>query len=115
MSEKRPVIQKTLDGKYIKTYLSVAHASVETNIPTTSIFRALNGHQSYAKGFLWEYVNPETDNKQKKTRSICPECNTDSTKCPWKRNFQPVENWDAVYSKIEGNDSYIVKKCPLFS
>jgi hypothetical protein len=115
MSEKRPVIQKTLDGEYIKTYLSVAHASVETNIPTTAIFRALNGYQTRTKGYIWEYAQFEAVNKQKKLKSICSECNTDSLKCSWKRNFKPVENWDAVYSKIEGNDSYIVKKCPLFS
>lgn len=60
--------------------------------------------------------------------TLCWKCAnaTDSTKCPWVKDFTPVEGWDAEETKIWYNQevdgkhyrkeevSYIVKSCPLY-
>ena len=56
-------------------------------------------------------------------RSLCWYCanSTNGSKCPWVRNFTPVEGWEAEKTQIKGNgkgakgyESYNVRKCPLY-
>lgn len=64
----------------------------------------------------------------KRVDTLCWECKNaaDGRKCPWARDFTPVEGWDAEPDIVWYNaqlvggvvkheqQSYIVKSCPLF-
>lgn len=54
-----------------------------------------------------------------KGNTICWNCAKACRKCPWSRNFEPVDGWNATPTKVysaEGVfiDSFIVHECPLF-
>jgi hypothetical protein len=55
-SRQKPVIQKSLDGKNIRTFESIAEASKNTGIPDSNIVRVLKKDNYQAGGFLWEYL-----------------------------------------------------------
>jgi hypothetical protein len=48
-----PVHQYSLDGKYIKTFDSIADAQKAMNPHAISIYRAVNGKARSAYGFQW--------------------------------------------------------------
>jgi hypothetical protein len=48
-----PVHQYSLDGKYIKTFNSIAEAQRAMNPRGLSVYRALNGILKTAYGFQW--------------------------------------------------------------
>lgn len=50
----KPVRQLTLDGKFIKDYVSVMDAKRQTNI--FHIVSVCNGNRSNAGGYKWEYI-----------------------------------------------------------
>ena len=52
--DKRPLIQKTLDGEVVGEYLSIAHASRALNISRRSLSCAVSGAQKTAGGYRWE-------------------------------------------------------------
>lgn len=52
--DKRPLIQKTMDGEVIGEFLSIAHASRALKISRRSLSCALSGAQKSAGGFIWE-------------------------------------------------------------
>ena len=51
--EKRPLVQKTLDGQVIAEYLSIAHASRASKISRRSLSCAVSGAQKTAGGYIW--------------------------------------------------------------
>lgn len=57
--DKRPLIQKSLDGEVIGEYLSIAHASRALNISRRSLSCAISGAQKTAGGFIWEEKEEE--------------------------------------------------------
>ena len=59
--DKRPLVQKALDGEVIGQFLSIAHASRALKISRRSLSCALSGAQKTAGGFVWEEqpVQPE--------------------------------------------------------
>ncbi len=56
------------------------------------------------------------------SNSLCWQCSRATGFCPWSRDFEPVQGWEAVPTLIKGDrkgrnpdiPSYDVKKCPLF-
>ncbi len=52
------------------------------------------------------------------SKSLCWKCSRATGFCPWSRDFEPVQGWEAVKTTIKNQsgdlDSYDVKKCPLF-
>lgn len=52
---KRLVDQFTLEGIYIKSFLSVSEASKEINSNSTNISKCCNGKRKSAGGYLWKY------------------------------------------------------------
>jgi hypothetical protein len=48
-----PVHQYTLEGKYIKTFYSIADAQKAMNPHAISVYRAVNGKAHSAYGFQW--------------------------------------------------------------
>ncbi len=66
----KPVIQKTKDGKIIKEWESVNQIQRETQYLASSIFCCCNHRKHYktAYGYVWEYVNGETNNSDKKKK-----------------------------------------------
>lgn len=53
----RKVIQKSLDGKVIKEYGSLAEAGKAENAPWQAIQRVCNGKRKSTHGFKWEWGN----------------------------------------------------------
>lgn len=52
--DKRPLLQKNLDGEVLGEFLSIAHASRALKISRRSLSCALSGAQKTAGGFVWE-------------------------------------------------------------
>lgn len=50
-----PIAQYTLDGKYIKTYPSIAQAYRDNGFAQANIHKALNGQYKQAYGYKWQY------------------------------------------------------------
>ena len=64
-------------------------------------------------------MNKTGKNNQDTPKSLCWDCAnvTQSGKCPWADNFDPVPGWNAKPTKIYGAypmDSYVVLSCPIF-
>jgi hypothetical protein len=55
--KRRKVIQFDLDGKKLKTFLSLSEASLKTAIPISNIWACANGQQSRTKGFVWKFLS----------------------------------------------------------
>lgn len=49
-----------------------------------------------------------------KRDTLCWKCNLTGGNCEWSKEFKPVPGWKAKACKIEGEDSYLVTKCPKF-
>ena len=56
----KQVSQYSIEGKYIKTFSSMAMASRETNILSVSISRIASGKEFSAGGFIWRWGKPES-------------------------------------------------------
>jgi len=54
---KRPVLQFSLEGKFIKEFFSIGIASRELGIKGSNIIQCCSGHESYAHagGYQWKY------------------------------------------------------------
>lgn len=59
--------------------------------------------------------------KRQKNESICWSCKNACGSCPWSSSFTPVEGWNAIPTKVKGNnytgeiiDSYHVISCPMY-
>ena len=52
---QKTVIQKTLNGEYISSYISLKEASEKTGINKGNIYRCITGKNKYAGGYLWFY------------------------------------------------------------
>ena len=52
--DKRPLVQKSLDGEIVGEFLSIAHASRSLKISRRSLSCALSGAQKTAGGYIWE-------------------------------------------------------------
>jgi hypothetical protein len=63
----KAVYQKTKDGKIVKVWESVNQIQRETNYLASNIFCCCNHRKHYktAYGYIWEYANGKTDNKNK--------------------------------------------------
>ncbi|MEB2775250.1 NUMOD1 domain-containing DNA-binding protein [Algoriphagus sp. D3-2-R+10] len=53
--KNKNVFKYDLDGNYIKGYISVAEATEETNVASSSIYRNITNHKKSAGGFIWSY------------------------------------------------------------
>lgn len=51
----KPIIQKSLDNKFIKRWISASEASRQLNISRNGIFYALSKKYGTGHGFKWEY------------------------------------------------------------
>jgi len=51
----KPVIQLTMNGEIISSYISLCEAERKTNIANSSISKVCNGKLGSAGGFLWKY------------------------------------------------------------
>jgi len=56
-SNLKPVVQRTMNGKYKERYNSIADASRATGISASGICTVCKGKGNYAGGYLWEYEN----------------------------------------------------------
>ena len=56
---QKSVIQKTLDGKYVKTYISVKDAFEKTGINVDNICKCISGKNRHAGGYVWMYEENE--------------------------------------------------------
>ena len=53
----KPISQYSLDGEFIRTFISATEASKITGIDNSSIGKAANGKLKHAGGFLWGWCN----------------------------------------------------------
>jgi hypothetical protein len=69
---RKPVVQLTLDGKYIDTFESVVDASKKTGIAKTTIGYVCNreGYHRSAGGFLWVFENEYNPDKEYNLKKI---------------------------------------------
>ena len=51
----KPIIQFTLDGKYVNEYKNTSEASLKTGIVRSTIGKVANGQRKTAGGFIWKY------------------------------------------------------------
>lgn len=56
-NKKRPVIQMTMAGVFIKEHDSIKDAGLAIGVNKTSIMMACQGKRNKAGGFKWEYKN----------------------------------------------------------
>lgn len=52
--------QLTLDGEFVKVWASIRQLERETGYKRGGIIRACKGRQRYAYGYIWRYVNPDS-------------------------------------------------------
>lgn len=57
--DKRPLLQKDLEGRVVGEFLSIAHASRTLKISRRSLSCALSGAQKTAEGYVWEEKKEE--------------------------------------------------------
>lgn len=57
----------------------------------------------------------EIHKQSRPTETLCWMCGKCTGRCSWSQEFKPVEGWDAILNKIEGEDSYFVNSCPEFA
>lgn len=66
----QPVLQYSLDGVFIKEYLTLQQASEITNISKSTICNVCNGKGNTAGGYIWRYkINPLKSNESIKTKN----------------------------------------------
>jgi len=50
--------------------------------------------------------------------TLCWDCEKAIGKCPWSRELQPVEGWNAIHTITNNGhvttEGYLVLDCPLF-
>ena len=56
---KKPVIQYTLDGEFVREWESAKQAEIEGGFNQGSICQCCRGHIKYHKGFRWSYKKLE--------------------------------------------------------
>lgn len=56
LSRRKPIVQYSKDGTYIKEYNSTIQAVEETGIDGGSISKVLSGKRKSAGGYIWKYV-----------------------------------------------------------
>lgn len=56
MWASKPVLQKSIDGKSLNTFVSVLDAEDKTGINESNIRCCIYGRQKTAGGFKWEYI-----------------------------------------------------------
>ena len=59
------VVQRSLDGKFIKKYPSASQAARENGLHHSQVSRAANGELKTSGGYLWSYENKKTRRKKK--------------------------------------------------
>ena len=57
--QKKPIIQYSLDNKFICLFNSITEAGRKTGVDTGSISACCRGRQKTAGGFMWKYYNDE--------------------------------------------------------
>ena len=66
----QPVLQYSLDGTFIKEYLTLQQASEITNISKSTICNVCNRKGNTAGGYIWRYkINPLRSNESIKTKN----------------------------------------------
>ena len=137
MGKARPLIKMDMAGNELQRYESINEAVADVQIDRSQISRAVRGIYRSAGGFRWKYAEiikkekPKPQKQKKKSGlkygSLCCYCNTPSPTCSWKRNFTPVEGWEAeptrIGTQVRGKDgaikreyvpSFLVTSCPKF-
>jgi hypothetical protein len=56
--QSKPILQYSMDGIMIKEFAGAREASRVLSLEQSSIWRALNGLQKTAYGFIWKYKEP---------------------------------------------------------
>lgn len=64
------VIQRTLDGKFIKKYPSASQAARENGLHHSQISRAANGELRTSGGYIWSYEKKKTKRRKKEDKFI---------------------------------------------
>ena len=65
LDNRKPILQFTLNGEFIKRYDSVKTASKELSVKSSSIENCARGGSKSSNGFIWRYVNNITDEEVK--------------------------------------------------
>ena len=55
--KRSPVIQLTIDGKFVVKYESVKRAEEMTGTPNFLICQCCKGNTKHAHGYIWKYIN----------------------------------------------------------
>lgn len=61
--KKKKVVQKTLDGKYIKEFEGLREAGINVGINYSSIIKCCKGKAKTAGGYKWEYLERGIENE----------------------------------------------------
>lgn len=56
---EKPVLQYTLDGKYVAEFSSMKEAEEHTGTPRSKISLVCGGKRKSSNGYVWKYKNPE--------------------------------------------------------
>jgi hypothetical protein len=64
---QKPVRQYTLTGELVSEFSSLAEASIKTGINKAAIFNNLSGRSKTSAGFLWKYVQSESNTTNPKS------------------------------------------------
>ena len=71
LSQSKPIIQCTIDGRYIKEWESAVYVSKVLNLSQTNISRACIHKNNYAHNFLW-FFKSEYDDKDFNISNFIP-------------------------------------------
>lgn len=64
------VVQRTLDGKFIRKYPSASQAARENGLHHSQVSRAASGVLETSGGYRWSYENKRTRKRKKKDKFI---------------------------------------------
>lgn len=105
---RRPVLQYSFDGKFVRRFESTHEAVKHFNKPTnqaSDISRCCNGQQKTAYGYIWKYESPKLEKKPfKNKKNLVAQYSVDN-KCLAIYISVPIA------SSVTGIDSSDIYKC----
>lgn len=94
-SDKSPVVQYDMNGKYLNEYSSISEAAKLNNIKSTNIQTALNNNRHYSSGYLWYY------------KKECGDAKIVSVNSRFAKYYIPVDKYDLSGNFIQSYNTII--------
>ena len=104
IGQKRPVLQYSLDGEFIKRYDSASSAAKELNISFSSVQLCCNGHNKTSHGFVFMYEDEKKEIPNIKNTKSVIQYSLDGQFIAEYESAKEVEN-------IFGYDAHRIRAC----